>query len=119
MRKEETSEIRKIAQICKIAMECIVSGHYRPLEDRHALTRVSEQDIRRVLKEYNSKELPVMPPDTYFEESAYVGEYRDGSGWYVDIDLWYPSGQSDLTLQLDIRKNQSQLAFIIDDIRVM
>ena len=119
MRKEETSEIRKIAQICKIAMECIVSGHYRPLEDRNALTRVSEQDIRRVLKEYNSKELPVMPPDTYFEESAYVGEYRDGSGWHVDINLWYPDGESDLTLQLDIRKRGNHLAFIIDDLHVL
>ena len=85
MRKEETSEIRKIAQICKIAMECIVSGHYRPLEDRNALSRTSEQDIRRVLKEYNPKELPVMPLDSYFEESADVYEYRDGSGWHVDI----------------------------------
>lgn len=104
MRKEETSEIRKIAQICKTAMECIVSGHYRPLEDRNALSRTSEQDIRRVLKEYNPKELPVMPPDSYFEESADVYEYRYGSGWYVDINLWYPDGESDLTLQLDIRK---------------
>ena len=119
MQKEETSEIRKIAQICKTATECIVSGHYRPLEDRQALTRVSEQDIRRVLKECNSKELPVMPPDSCFEESAYVGEYRDGSGWYVDINLWYPDGESDLTLQLDIRKQGDQLAFIIDDLHVL
>lgn len=119
MQKEETSEIRKIAQICKTAMECIVSGDYRPLEDRHALTRVSEQDIRRVLKEYNPTELPVMPPDSYFEESAYVGEYQDGSGWYVDINLWYSNGESDLTLQLDIWKRGNQLAFIIDDLHVL
>ena len=70
MQKEETSEIRKIAQICKIAMECIVSGHYRPLEDRNA-------------------------------------------------NLWYPDGESDLTLQLDIRKRGNQLAFIIDDLHVL
>ncbi len=119
MQKKETSEIRKIAQICKIAMECIVSGHYRPLEDRNALSRTSEQDIRRVLKEYNPKELPVMPLDSYFEESADVYEYRDGSGWHVDINLWYPDEESDLTLQLDIRKRGNQLAFIIDDLHVL
>lgn len=119
MQKEETSDIRKIAEICKTAMECIVSGLYQPLEERHALSRTSEQDIRRVLKEYSPEESPVMPPDSYFEESTDIYKYRDGSGWHVDINLWYPGGESDLTLQLDIRKRGNQLAFIIDDLHVL
>ncbi len=109
----------EVISICKLAIECIVNGNYGVLKEKNALTRVAAQDIQRVLSEYNPDMMPVMPPDDYFEQAPYIGEYRDGSGWYVDIDLWYPSGQSDLTLQLDIRKNQSQLAFIIDDIRVM
>ena len=109
----------ELIQICKSAMACIVEDSYTFLEDQQALSRVSSKDIRRVLKEYNSKELPVMPPDSYFEESAYMGEYRDGSGWYVDINLWYPDGESDLTLQLDIKKCGNQLAFIIDDLHVL
>ena len=109
----------ELIQICKSAMACIVEDSYTFLEDQQALSRVSSKDIRRVLKEYSPREQPVMPPDSYFEESAYMGEYRDGSGWYVDIKLWYPDGESDLTLQLDIKKCGNQLAFIIDDLHVL
>ena len=48
-------EAIKIFRICKMTTECIVSGHYGPLEECRALSRVSEQDIRRVLKEYNPR----------------------------------------------------------------
>lgn len=117
--KENKTVTEEIIQICKSAMACIVEDSYTFLEEQQALSRVSSKDIRRVLKEYSPRERPVMPPDSYFEESAYVGEYRDGSGWYVDINLWYPDGESDLTLQLDIRKRGNQLAFIIDDLHVL
>ena len=100
-------------------MACIVEDSYTFLEEQQALARTSGQDIKCVLKEYSPREQPVMPPDSYFEESAYMGEYRDGSGWYVDINLWYPDGESDLTLQLDIKKCGNQLAFIIDDLHVL
>lgn len=109
-------EAKKIYRIYKMTIECIVSGRYGPLEECCALSRVSEQDIRRVLKEYNPRELP---PDSYLEEAADVYEYRDGSGWHVDIDLWYPGGVSDLTLQLDIRKRGDHLSFIVDDLHVL
>ena len=119
MTGENKSEARQIIHICKSAMACIVDDCYVFLEEQQALSRVSEQDIKRVLKEYSPEEFPVMPPDSYFEESAYVGEYRDGSGWYVDVNLWYPAGESDLTLQLDIRRRENQLVFIIDDLHVL
>ena len=112
-------EAEKIFQICKMTIECIVSSRYGPLEERRALSRVSEQDIERALKEYSPRERPIMPPDSYLKEAADVYEYRDGSGWHVDINLWYPDGESDLTLQLDIRKCGNQLAFIIDDLHVL
>ena len=64
----------KIIQICKSAMACIVDDSYAFLEEQQALSRASEQDIKRVLREYNPEELPVMPPDSYFEESADVYE---------------------------------------------
>lgn len=119
MNEETKSEVRQIIHICKSAMACIVEGCYTFLEEQQALSRVSEQDIKRVLREYNPEELPVMPPDFHFEKSAYIGEYRDCSGWHVDINLWYPYGESDLTLQLDIRKHKSQLVFMIDDLHVL
>lgn len=109
----------EVYQICKLAMSCIASDDYKPLREENALTRVSEKDIKRVLKEYNPNETPSMPPEGYFEEAAYINTYTDRSGYHVDIDLWYGSGRSDLTLQLDIRKRQGRLAFIIDDIHVL
>ena len=112
-------EAKTIFGICKRTIECIVSGRYGPLEECRALSRVSEQDIERVLKEYSPRERPIMPPDSYLEEAADVYEYRDGSGWHVDIDLWYPGGVSDLTLQLDIRKQRNHLSFIVDDLHVL
>ena len=63
----------ELIQICKSAMACIVEDSYTFLEDQQALSRVSSKDIRRVLKEYSPREQPVMPPDSYFEESAYMG----------------------------------------------
>ena len=112
-------EAEKIFQICKMTIECIVSSRYGPLEERRALSRVSEQDIERALKEYSPGERPIMPPDSYLKEAADVYEYRDSSGWHVDIDLWYPGGVSDLTLQLDIRKQRNHLSFIVDDLHVL
>ncbi len=94
-----TAEMEEIHKICQLAMACIVSGSFEPLEKQRALTRVTERDIRRVLAEYNPNESPVMPPERYFEEAAYINEYNDGSGYHVDINLWYPSGESDLRYQ--------------------
>ena len=82
-------------------------------------SRVSESDIRRVLNEYNSNESIMIPPDDYYEK-IYINEYKDGSGYHVDIDLWYCNGRSDLTLQVDIQKKEcNELSFKIDDLRVL
>lgn len=109
----------EIIQICKSVMACIADDSYAFLEEPQALSRVSSKDIRRVLKAYSPREQPIMPPDSYLEEAVDVYEYRDGSGWHVDIDLWYPGGVSDLTLQLDIRKQRNHLSFIVDDLHVL
>lgn len=111
--------MNEICNICKSAMKCIVTDDYQFLEEQRALTRVPEEAIKRVLSEYNPEEKPAMPPDDYFEKAAYIIKYTDGSGYSVDINLWYSSGESDLTLQLDIRKRNGQLCFIIDDLHVL
>lgn len=108
-----------IIRICMHVVECIVHSNYDLLEEEGALSRVSERDIRRVLNEYNANENIIMPPDDYYKK-IYINEYKDGSGYHVDIDLWYCSGRSDLTLQVDIqRKECNELSFTIDDLRVL
>lgn len=97
----------------------MVDNDYKLLAKEGALTRVSEKDIKRVLNEYNSRAGIINPPDNYYQHVC-VNEYKDGSGCHVDLDLWYYDGQSDLTLQLDIRKKgHDKLIFRIDDLRVL
>ena len=111
--------MKDITKICKHVMECMVNNNYTLLEKEGALTRVPEKDIKRVLNEYNSKETITLPPDDYYEH-LYICEYNDGSGYHVDMDLWYCDGQSDLTLQLDIRKKgYDEFVYRIDDLRVL
>ena len=109
----------EIYDICRLAMKCIVSDYYEPLLKANALIRTSESDIKRVLAEYNPNEAPIMPPDSYFEKAADIYTYTDGSGYHVDINFWYRTGEGDLTLQLDIRKKGNKLNFIIDDLHVL
>lgn len=56
-----------------------------------------------------------MPANQYFDELD-INEYSDKSGYWVDIDIFYENQMSDLTLQLDFRKNGLVL---IDDLHVL
>ncbi len=111
--------MEEIIKICKHVIECMVNDNYELLEIEGALERVSERDIKRVLHEYNPDENIIIPPEEYYKK-IYVNKYNDGSGYHVDVDLWYYSGRSDLTLQLDLRqKEENELEVIIDDLRVL
>lgn len=110
--------MENIIKACKFVMECLVNGNYELLDKEGALIRVSEEDIKRVLNDYNPNDSIIVPPDDYYKK-IYIIEYKDGSGYHVDIDLWYYDGQSDLTLQLDIRKEENKLKVTIDDLHVL
>lgn len=111
--------MEEIIKICKHVIECMVNDNYELLEIEGALVRVSERDIKRVLHEYNPDENIIIPPEEYYKK-IYVNKYNDGSGYHVDVDLWYYSGRSDLTLQLDLlQKEENELEVIIDDLRVL
>lgn len=111
--------MEEIIKICKHVIECMVNDNYELLEVEGALERVSERDIKRVLHEYNPDENIIIPPEEYYKK-IYVNKYNDGSGYHVDVDLWYYSGRSDLTLQVDLRqKEENELEVIIDDLRVL
>lgn len=112
-------KMEEIIRICKHVIECIVNGNYKLLELEGVLKRVSERDIKRVLHEYNPSGNIITPPDEYYKK-IYINKYNDGSGYHVDVDLWYDSGRSDLTLQLDLlQKQDNELEVIIDDLRVL
>lgn len=111
--------MEEIVKKCKHVIECMVNDNYELLEIEGALERVSERDIKRVLHEYNPDENIIIPPEEYYKK-IYINKYNDESGYHVDVDLWYYSGRSDLTLQLDLRqKEENELEVIIDDLRVL
>lgn len=109
---ETKTEVR---EYCKYIIQCLVDENFVELEEKGILDRVSEEDIKRVLKEYDAKNYISMPPMNYFNEIS-INEYKDKSGYWVDIDLYYLNEVSDLTLQLDFRKSGK---VIIDDLHVL
>lgn len=109
---ENKTEVR---EYCQYIVQCLVDEKFVELETKGILTRVSEEDIKRVFNEYDDKNHISMPPISYFKELE-IHEYNDHSGYWIDIDLFYNNQISDLTLQLDFRKNGK---VIIDDLHVL
>ncbi|MBQ4069190.1 MAG: hypothetical protein IJC76_08065 [Lachnospiraceae bacterium] len=105
----------EVREYCKYIMQCLVDEKFVELEKKGVLARVSKEDIKRVLKEYDDKNHISMPTISYLKELE-VHEYNDHSGYWIDIDLFYNNQISDLTLQLDFRKNGKVM---IDDLHVL
>ena len=105
----------EVIEYCKYIVQCLVNEDYSALEKKGILNRVSKEDMKRVLLEYDKEHSISMPTTQYFNELE-VNEYTDQSGYWVDINMFYYHQMSDLTLQLDFRKNGFVL---IDDLRVL
>lgn len=105
----------EILECCKYIVRCLVNEDYSDLEKRGIMDRVSREDVKRVLSEYDSKSYITMPTNQYFDKLD-INEYSDKSGYWVDINMFYNNQTSDLTLQLDFRKNG---LVIIDDLHVL
>ena len=109
---ETKTEVR---EYCKYIIQCLVDEKYTELENKGVLDRVTKEDIKRVLIAYDDKNHISMPTVSYLNELE-VQEYNDYSGYWIDVDLFYNNQISDLTLQLDFRKNGK---VIIDDLHIL
>ncbi|WP_143407005.1 DUF7668 domain-containing protein [Faecalibacterium sp. An121] len=105
----------EIIEYCKYIVRCLVNEDYSDLEKRGILDRVLRKDIKRVLSEYDNRSHITMPPNQYFDKLD-INEYSDKSGYWIDINMFYNNRTSDLTLQLDFRKNG---LVMIDDLHVL
>ena len=105
----------EVIKYCKYIVRCLVNENYADLEENGILDRVSQEDIKRVLLEYDEQNHISMPGNQYFNELE-INEYDDKSGYWIDIAMFYNNQMSDLTLQLDFCKN----GFVrIDDLCVL
>lgn len=102
---EKQGALDEVMQLCRKIVEYIQEGDYASLVRDHALCRVSEQDIRRVLGEYGGS-VTAIPKEAFHSNAYDVYTYRDGSGYHVDLDLWIDGGRSDLTLQVEINVDE-------------
>ena len=107
----------EVCKICKEIVMCLQNGDYDFLNKRNALCRVSEEEIKEVLREYGGS-LSTIPNEKEYIE---IYKYKDNSGLKVDLDLWIDGKRSDLTLQIEIKydKDNNIDSYMILDILVM
>lgn len=110
----------EIMQLCQRTAEYIRMGDYASLVREHALCRVSEQDILRVLREYGGS-VTRIPKEAFHSDAYQAYPYKDGSGYHVDLDLWIDGARSDLTLQVEVNiaANHEICGYHILDLLVM
>jgi len=112
--------MEELINLCKKVVESLVHNNYEFLEQVNALSRVSKEDIKRVLKEYGGT-LSTIPDDAFNTNVFQVYKFKNDSGYGIDLDLWINNCRSDLTLQLDVKTNEDDeiVSYIIDDIHVL
>lgn len=112
--------LEELINLCKKVVRCLVEDNYSCLEQEKALSRVSEEDIKRVLKDYGGL-ISILPDEAFATNAFEVYRYNDNSGYSIDLDLWINNTRSDLTLKLDVKTDNCNkiLAYRILDILVM
>lgn len=112
--------MEELIELCKKVVRYIVEDNYKALEQEKALSRVSEKDIKRVLENYGGA-LSLLPDNAFKSNAFEVYKYKDNTGYKIDLDLWINEIRSDLTLQLEVKTNNSDkiTSYRILDILVM
>lgn len=110
----------KLIDLCKTIVECLVYNNYELIEQANALSRVSKEDIKRVLREYGGT-LSMIPDEAFSTEAFHINKYKNTLGYAIDLDLWINNCRSDLTLQLDIKtdENDQIVSYIVEDLHVL
>lgn len=112
--------MKQLIALCNKIVKCIIEEDYDYLERENALIRVSKLDIIRVVEEYGGT-LSLIPDEAFSTDAFEVYKYNDNSGYKIDLDLWIDGVRSDLTLQLEVKTDNSSKikSFIILDILVL
>jgi len=106
--------------ISKIQMlvNALVHSDWKTLEGMGVCQRVPVQDLQRVLVEYGIS--LAEHPGSAWPACMEIYSTMDPDLWFVDLALWGPDGETDLTLQLSVaRSAESVLSLTINDLRVL
>ena len=104
------------AQVREV-VELLVHGDYAAIERRTGGVRLHAEHLAEAVAEYGRR--LVVPPAG--AAPLDVIEFQDGSGWAVVVDLWTTEeGESDLSLELTVRRSQvGPLRIEVDNLHVM
>ena len=86
------------------------------MESKGILEIVPEEDLKRVLKEYDKDKKITMPREKQFWERIDIIKYNNQTGYTVDIDVFLDNELSDLTLQVELLHNGK---VTIEDLHVL
>jgi len=102
----------------KLLAEALARSDWEALEGMGACSRVPVEDLRRVLDE-NGIGLAEHPESAWPKCLDIYPTVNPGL-WLVDLALWGPEGETDLTLQLSVSRSAgSVFSLTINDLRVL
>lgn len=103
---------RRMMEICKSIVDTLIQVYYGELEIIiNPFEPYSYDELKHKIDKYvreNQCARITMPSDKYWENLVNE-EIGDGSGYRVEIDLWFDYRQSDLILCLEVRNDGSYL----------
>ena len=97
----------------------IVSSKFTEIVARGENGRLSASEIEGAIKDYPGA--ITIPPESAYD-SAYVYDVYDNNtqAQKIEFDLWYDDEASDLTLSVDVHKDEKgEFVIMIDDIHVL
>ncbi|NBF11429.1 DUF7668 domain-containing protein [Pseudomonas sp. Fl4BN1] len=98
-------------------IEALSCADFDKLSANQWLGRLAAQDVAQRIDEYGKR---LLLPPTPFLQNVDLHEYRDGSGWALDIPLWTEEeGISDLTLSLELLVDPRGSRLQMTDLRVL
>jgi hypothetical protein len=98
----------------------LAAGEYETLERDGRAGRLTANELRQAVDGYPATLIPL--PDDAFDVAgdAYVIAGSDPPEWAIDQDMWTTEeGQSDLTLQVDVRFRDGEYRVEITDLHVL
>jgi len=100
-------------------MEALVRKDYLFIESESLAGRLSAAEIETAIRDYGGNITPI--PDDILEQLEVIPlENTENPTWFIDLDLWINSKQSDLTLSMEVvRDNTGKLIANILDLHVL
>ena len=105
------------------ALSKLAKEEYAAFLDMFDSSRVSNEELILALK-YLDEDWPIMKIDDPTKikcagQRINIGQYNDGSGYYMDYDLTTDGELNDLTIHVEFIKHDVDYSISLEDLRTM